>query len=272
VAVVKPATELKSENDYQTPEQFYIWCNDCNFPFIWITWSAPVIRTVHKERPWIDMKLSCVPPSFSCEKWSVPVCYHKNIVTPLKGNLTDAYFENTVQSISGSVTGSYLAVFLKLYRVRARYLAHYRIMCLLCLYSEIQSCTTVLKELVGETLGAEKCKYFFFQIRFRFRVTAFLHLFRLFLQNGNSSFWHDVSIDECNERKKENSARCCIFSVVASRVLFEHVSDRVVRTCHTCYRHYCPSLITALQLSVLSRILSAEISSNDHKNTKCYQR
>jgi hypothetical protein len=39
--------------------------------------------------------------------------------------------------------------------------------------------------------------------------------------------------------------------------------------CHRpCYRCYCQSLTTALQLSVLARNLSAEPSSNDHSNTK----
>jgi hypothetical protein len=38
--------------------------------------------------------------------------------------------------------------------------------------------------------------------------------------------------------------------------------------CHcSCYRYYCPSMVTALQLSALSRTLSAESPLNDKNNT-----
>jgi hypothetical protein len=40
----------------------------------------------------------------------------------------------------------------------------------------------------------------------------------------------------------------------------------------SCYRYYCPSLLTALQLSVLSRTHTAEPTTNDHNNTKRHQR
>jgi hypothetical protein len=39
-----------------------------------------------------------------------------------------------------------------------------------------------------------------------------------------------------------------------------------VGTCTTCYRYYCRSLLTVLQLSVHLRTLNKEYSSNDHNN------
>jgi hypothetical protein len=53
--------------------------------------------------------------------------------------------------------------------------------------------------------------------------------------------------------------------------LIEHFSVRVVGTCQTCYRYYCPSVITALKLSVLPRTLSGKPPSNDHNNTKRHE-
>jgi hypothetical protein len=42
-------------------------------------------------------------------------------------------------------------------------------------------------------------------------------------------------------------------------------------TCHTCYRYYCPSLITLFRQSVLPWILSAEPPSNNHNITELCQ-
>jgi hypothetical protein len=61
-------------------------------------------------------------------------------------------------------------------------------------------------------------------------------------------------------RKKENSALCSTFNRHFSVLLSEYISVRVMGTCQTFYRHYCPSLITALQLSVLFHELSARSS------------
>jgi hypothetical protein len=48
--------------------------------------------------------------------------------------------------------------------------------------------------------------------------------------------------------------------------------SRVEGIFRTCYRHYCPSLITEILLSVLPRTVSAELPLNYYKNTKRHQR
>jgi hypothetical protein len=45
----------------------------------------------------------------------------------------------------------------------------------------------------------------------------------------------------------------------------------VLLACHTCYRCYCPSQLTVLQLSLLPRTLNVESSSNTHSNTEWHQ-
>jgi hypothetical protein len=54
-------------------------------------------------------------------------------------------------------------------------------------------------------------------------------------------------------------------------LLFGYTSVHVLGTSQTCYRYYRPSLITALQLSVLLQTFSAEPPSNDYNNTKGHQ-
>jgi len=60
---------------------------------------------------------------------------------------------------------------------------------------------------------------------------------------------------------EERSAVRCIFNRQFRGLLFESCSNRVVGTCQTCYRYYCPSLLTVLQLYVLPRTLSTESAS-----------
>jgi hypothetical protein len=67
---------------------------------------------------------------------------------------------------------------------------------------------------------------------------------------------------------EERSAVRCIFNRQFRGLLFESCSDRVVGTCQTCYRYYCPSLLTVLQLYVIPRTLSTESASNDYSNRK----
>jgi hypothetical protein len=63
-----------------------------------------------------------------------------------------------------------------------------------------------------------------------------------------------ISLFAMNERKKERKPIL---------LLFEYFSVRIVRNFQTCYRYYCPSMITALQLCVLPRNLCPEAPSND---------
>jgi hypothetical protein len=70
--------------------------------------------------------------------------------------------------------------------------------------------------------------------------------------------------------KERNCSYLNIFNRHLRVLPFEYFSNPVVRTCQTCYLYYCPSLLTALQLSVLPETLSTESHSNDH-NTEWHQ-
>jgi hypothetical protein len=132
----------------------------------------------------------------------------------------------------------------------------------------------MLKEVVEEVVWSRKCKQSS-QIRYRFRVTTVLRrcLFYYcdcrFLESGNISFnvaCELIWLVAIKDRKEANSALCSIFSLhLRVGLLFEYFSVRLVGTCHACYRYYCPSLITALQLSVVPWTLNPESPLNDHK-------
>jgi hypothetical protein len=61
------------------------------------------------------------------------------------------------------------------------------------------------------------------------------------------------------------------FSSHVRLFLFEYLSNRMVGTCQTCYRHYCPTLSAMFHLSVIPRTHSTESSSNEHYNTERHQ-
>jgi hypothetical protein len=74
------------------------------------------------------------------------------------------------------------------------------------------------------------------------------------------------------KRKKENSALCNIFQASLQRIYFWVLCCACVGDLSDLLPVLCPSLITALQLSVLPRTISAEPPSDDHNNIKQHKR
>jgi hypothetical protein len=69
--------------------------------------------------------------------------------------------------------------------------------------------------------------------------------------------------------KKETLPFVAVSSLHFRLLLSENFSNCVVGTC---YRYYCPSLLSVLQLSVLPLTISTEFPTNHHSNTERHQR
>jgi hypothetical protein len=143
-------------------------------------------------------------------------------------------------------------------------------------YTELfKALVKYLRRLFGRSSGVENVK-----IRYRLRITTSLRWCGFYycdcpvLRNGNNLFHiacQLMSWFAMNERKQANSALYSIFNRHLRVFIFQHIYVRVVGTCQTCYRYFHQSMVTAFQLSVLSRTLSVESLSNHHNNTHRHQ-
>jgi hypothetical protein len=130
-------------------------------------------------------------------------------------------------------------------------------------YRMIQSYSTIIMEVVGEVIWSENVNEVFahsppFPSYVFFIGVAFIIVTVDFYKVETIRFNIICQLSSLFAIKERNSALCSIFNHCFVVLLL--VPFCVVGSGQTCYR-YCPNLLSALELSVLSRTLTASTES-----------